>query len=123
MPEQDTQNTFNNQGQNTDDSQNTNIGDSPINNEVPKKKREKSFGPIIGILIIVVLLVFGGMYFYGSHLQQETGADILMVNDSFSEDFLNETSNTQTDRRSFEPLETPTVDQNYTEIEISNTGL
>lgn len=29
----------------------------------------KSFGPIIGILIIVALLAFGGLYFWGSSMQ------------------------------------------------------
>jgi len=40
-----------------------------IQEEVQVANEEKSFGPMIGILIIVALLVFGGLYFWGASLQ------------------------------------------------------
>jgi len=37
--------------------------------QVPESSEQQGgFGPMIGILIIVALIVFGGLYFWGSHL-------------------------------------------------------
>ena len=37
----------------------------------------KSFGPIIGIIIIVIILIFGGLYFWGQQLNEEVSIESL----------------------------------------------
>ena len=57
------------QNNNQEASQNQNTETSPTDSS-------KSFGPAIGILIIVMLLAFGGLYFFGASLQ---GGDAPMI--------------------------------------------
>lgn len=33
--------------------------------------RRSSVGPVVGIIIIIVLMVVGGLYFWGAYLNQE----------------------------------------------------
>ncbi len=91
-------------------------------NKDNEQKPKESFGAIAGILIIVILLLLGGMYFWGAYLQKALGIN------------LPNTENTKvktdtgfgdipTKRASFEPTAPPIVDNNYTEIDtfIDNT--
>ncbi len=54
------------------------------NNTMPNmEQRDKGgFGPIIGILIIVALIAFGGLYFWGSKMMDKGMGDEMM-NDNF----------------------------------------
>jgi len=38
---------------------------------LPPAHKQSSAGPIVGAIIITVLLVFGGLYFWGAHLNKE----------------------------------------------------
>ncbi len=46
----------------------------PIVDKVPHQRatREDGAGPIIGAIIIVILLVFGALYFWGQKLNKRT---------------------------------------------------
>ena len=44
---------------------------NPPNGAPTKPRTEKKMGPMFGIFIIVILLVFGGLYFWGAHLNQQ----------------------------------------------------
>ncbi len=113
MSEQDTQNTFNNEVPNSP--QDTSPKDSQANESEPK---EMAFGPVIGILIIVALLVFGGLYFWGSYLQKDLGMDLPLTDENSLEFFFDDTADMPADRPSFEPSETPIADDNYTELDL-----
>jgi len=52
----------------------------------------KAFGPIIGILIIVTLLAFGGLYFWGSSMQSNTSGTL--PGDDYSASYLENTTPT-----------------------------
>lgn len=45
----------------------------PINpiTQTPTKKEEKSIGPAIGIIVIIVIIILGGLYFWGQRLAQK----------------------------------------------------
>ena len=49
---------------------------SPIPNENEDRllppAQKSSAGPLIGIIIIIVLLVFGALYFWGAHLNSQS---------------------------------------------------
>ena len=45
----------------------------------------KSFGPVAGILIVVVLLALGGFYFWGASLQDVAGGDAQTNSGSFND--------------------------------------
>lgn len=53
--------------------QNTSYESAPVTEQapdiMPEPAREKSYGPIIGIVIIVILIIFAGFYFWGSSLE------------------------------------------------------
>ncbi len=38
---------------------------------MPEKTVEKSIGPAIGIIVIIVLIVLGGLYFWGQRLERQ----------------------------------------------------
>ena len=42
-----------------------------IDHMLPPAHKQSSVGPIVGAIIIIVLLVFGGLYFWGAHLNKE----------------------------------------------------
>ncbi len=47
---------------------------SSMGNVMPKTNNEKKpVGPIIGIIIIVLVLTLGGFYFYGNQLNEKNG--------------------------------------------------
>lgn len=48
---------------------------SPIQN----KPREEGSGPIIGAIIIVILLIFGALYFWGQKLNKHPASDTPLV--------------------------------------------
>jgi uncharacterized protein HemX len=50
--------------------QNPNQFTSPIQATAPQKSH-KSAGPIIGILVIIIIMVLGGLYFWGQRLDQQ----------------------------------------------------
>ncbi|MCD5384544.1 MAG: hypothetical protein LRZ97_01350 [Candidatus Pacebacteria bacterium] len=49
--------------------------DTNNNAEMPVATEEKQggFGPLVGILIVVALIIFGGLYFWGSQLMSTGG--------------------------------------------------
>jgi len=56
--------------------QNTSANQPPIEIDTghmwPQEKPKQSpVGPIVGAIIIIALLVFGGLYFWGAHLNKE----------------------------------------------------
>ncbi len=55
----------------TEQNNNQNSGQMPTPNMDADKPR--AFGPAIGILIVVALLVIGGLYFWGSYLNNSIG--------------------------------------------------
>jgi len=67
------------------------------------QEKSKSFGPLIGILIIVLVLVFGGLYFWGASLQQITPSADTVVTPS----------------KSFEPINTTTEEYTMTDEEFN----
>lgn len=49
----------------------------PQNTRVQEKDEKKSVGPIIGIAIILVIIIFGGLYYWGDQINnQEERANI-----------------------------------------------
>jgi len=42
------------------------------------ERGQKSAGPVIGIIIIVLVLVFGGLYFWGKRVTQEPTPEAIM---------------------------------------------
>ncbi len=50
-------------------------GTPPFQNQAeyktPKPEKDKSFGPVIGIIIIIIILALGGFYFWGQRLVKE----------------------------------------------------
>ena len=57
---------------------------------------ERAFGPVIGIIVIITLLAFGALYFWGAHLQdavtptaQQDDAEFYFDDQSAYETFLN----------------------------------
>ena len=40
-------------------------------NQVPMQAPKKSAGPLVGIVIIIIVLILGALYFYGSKLNQQ----------------------------------------------------
>jgi len=63
--------------------------------ETNTKIEDKPFGPLIGILIIVVLLVFGGLYFWGASLQKATNSTVQVESQNKSFEILNTTTDTE----------------------------
>ena len=53
-------------------------------NTTPQDGEQGGFGPMVGILIIAALLIFGGLYFWGSHLTSDDGE---MMDDSAPQSF------------------------------------
>jgi hypothetical protein len=53
-----------------DDNQNHDMNGSEqdVQMEVENKEEQKHMGPLMGIVIIIVILVFGGLYFWGARI-------------------------------------------------------
>ena len=50
----------------------------PLNPNQPQTPQKKTgVGPMIGTIIIVILLIFGGLYFWGAQLNKEKNQDQL----------------------------------------------
>ncbi len=47
----------------------------PTENKPPVVQNHEGAGPIIGAIIVVILLVFGALYFWGQKLNKEQSAD------------------------------------------------
>lgn len=47
--------------------------------QMPTRTREEGSGPIIGAIIIVILLVFGALYFWGQKLNRQPAPDAPLV--------------------------------------------
>ena len=48
----------------------------PPQQEMPEEPRSSGdIGPVIGIVIIIVLLIFGGLYFWGAQLNRQASND------------------------------------------------
>ncbi len=45
----------------------------------PRPAREEGAGPVIGAIIIVILLVFGALYFWGQKLNKQPTSDTPLV--------------------------------------------
>lgn len=43
----------------------------PQNTRVQEKDEKKSVGPIIGIAIILVIIIFGGLYYWGDQIKNQ----------------------------------------------------
>lgn len=67
--------------------ENTNNNEEKMNVNIPQEnmrpdetspnpmgdgKEDKSFGPLIGIVIIVIILILGGLYFWGQQVGEES---------------------------------------------------
>ncbi len=56
----------------------TTDGRLPLQVEAGKEQHERSsIGPMVGALIIITLLIFGGLYFWGARLDQEAAQKAL----------------------------------------------
>ena len=50
------------------------------------RPREEGAGPVIGAIIIVILLVFGALYFWGQKLNKRPSSDTPLVRNQISID-------------------------------------
>ena len=50
-------------------------------NQIPplQQTQQKSVGPVVGIIIIVIVLIIGALYFWGARLNTETPQDELQT--------------------------------------------
>jgi cytoskeletal protein RodZ len=55
----------------------------PVQSQVPVESK-KSFGPIIGIVVIVILLIVGALYFWGAKLSNTSEESAVMNSTSNS---------------------------------------
>ena len=62
-----------------------NQNNTPVNPE-PKPSGDKSFGPIIGIIIIIIMLVIGALYFWGNALNKQTQKNIAPTTEATTSD-------------------------------------
>lgn len=46
---------------------------SPMGSAMPQTPGAKPVGPVIGVIIIVLVLTLGGLYFYGDQLNRKNG--------------------------------------------------
>ncbi|PIT96793.1 hypothetical protein COT82_01230 [Candidatus Campbellbacteria bacterium CG10_big_fil_rev_8_21_14_0_10_35_52] len=62
----------NNFNQNIDDI-NPDVSENRYSENAPQTngERSKSIGPIIGLAIIIVILIFGGLYYWGSQINKQ----------------------------------------------------
>ncbi len=44
----------------------------PMPPQAPAPHDKKPAGPIVGVIIIVLLLIFGALYFWGAHLNKQS---------------------------------------------------
>jgi uncharacterized protein HemX len=58
-------------------------------NEVSTTKKEGHFGPIIGSVIIVVLIILGGLYFWKSIIKETKSNEEVQVQQNTSTDLNN----------------------------------
>ncbi|MEK7628320.1 MAG: hypothetical protein AAB421_02800 [Patescibacteria group bacterium] len=57
---------------------------SGIPQTAPIEAHKSSLGPIVGAVVIIALMVFGGLYYWGSQLQQEAAAELPFIMDDGS---------------------------------------
>jgi len=52
-----------------------------MENQVPGTEQKKSFGPLIGVIIIIVVLLLGAFYIWGGKLstQDTTNIDVITI--------------------------------------------
>ncbi len=58
----------------------------PLPDQPKPQKHDDGAGPIIGAIIIVILLVFGALYFWGQKLNRQPSPDAPLVKSSVSID-------------------------------------
>lgn len=60
-------------------SSNTPLIQNPIEqkNFLPPGEKKSSFGPLIGIIVILVLIGFGALYFWGAYLNKQNSTQEL----------------------------------------------
>ncbi len=64
------ENNFEGENQSIDLSDNENLN---VENMMPlEEKRDGVVGPIIGSLVIIILIIIGGMYFWGSVIEEKS---------------------------------------------------
>jgi uncharacterized membrane protein len=73
-------------------------------NTTVSPQEDHSFGPIVGIIIIVMILIFGGLYFYGASIKEAA----IMPQGAAQKN------------SSFEVLSTTITDDNVTEEEFED---
>jgi uncharacterized protein HemX len=57
--------------ENMNEQQNTPMRGGQENQAMPAKPADSSIGATIGIIIVIIVLVLGGLYFWGSQLSKE----------------------------------------------------
>ncbi len=55
---------------------------APEDNQTQNRRQDDGAGPIIGAIIIVILLVFGALYFWGQKLNHQPSPDAPLVKSS-----------------------------------------
>ena len=67
----------NNTSPETSENQNPEVSQQAPVEQAPESATEKkSFGPIIGIAIIVVIIIFGGLYYWGGKINTQELRDV-----------------------------------------------
>ena len=60
---------------------------SDADTQSASESRKGGSGPLIGVIIIVLVLVLGGLYFWGSQLNE--GADTIFTSENANDDIAN----------------------------------
>ncbi|MDP2705154.1 MAG: hypothetical protein Q8O71_01995 [bacterium] len=62
-----------------------------MQNPLPNKPVASSVGPLVGIIIVVIIIVLGGMYFWGQRVDR-SGIDPMLENDAMTQSLENQSS-------------------------------
>ncbi len=57
--------------------QDTTTTPAPVTEPAPQTTEKSGMGPLVGIIIVLALLLFGGLYFWGTHLNEKKGMEAL----------------------------------------------
>lgn len=49
--------------------------EKPQSTQAEERNEKKSIGPIIGIAIILVIIIFGGLYYWGGQIKNQEGRE------------------------------------------------
>jgi len=62
-------------------SSNTPLIQNPIEQKklLPEGEKRSAFGPLIGIIVIIVLVGFGALYFWGAYLNNRTPQELPFI--------------------------------------------